>query len=307
MGPKGESRLRVAGRVGWVVALVVVLVYCSDGFAAPAASALSKYKPTRADALARFDAGNRFYRAASDERRALTDRNRDYERAIAEYTAGSQLEDAPAFDYNIGLSLRTLGRSAEAIAHLERFVDRADPEGDVRTSIAEKITAMDPTGELRAELRRKRLATVAPASEPPPVTVAPTARPVHPPVTADEPTTHEGSSPSSARRWDPLGWGLIATGALGGGVATWLFIDASSLDRSANDAGAHGDQAGRRSLQDRASSRRSLGVAVGVGGGVLVLAGVLKLTVLSGGDPPPTRAAWNLGLTGDGVAVFGRF
>ncbi|HEY0484461.1 MAG TPA: hypothetical protein VGD37_43370, partial [Kofleriaceae bacterium] len=84
-------------------------------------------------------------------------------------------------------------------------------------------------------------------------------------------------------------------------------VDARSLDSEADNAQAHHLVSERQQLADRASERRRSAVLVGVGSGVLLASGALVLVLWSGGDPAPARVGWNLGITGNGMAVSGRF
>jgi hypothetical protein len=104
--------------------------------------------------------------------------------------------------------------------------------------------------------------------------------------------------------WARLGWGLTAAGVVGAGVTTWLAVSARGLD---TDAAASGRISERLDLQDRADSRRHAALIVGIGSGAAVVIGVVTLLLPDRADPPAQGRAWNLGITGNGLAVIGRF
>jgi tetratricopeptide (TPR) repeat protein len=288
--------------------------------AAPVPSLADKYKLTDAEAIAHFEAGNLAYKAGADKSRSRPDRDRDLERAVAEYTAGQAKQDRPVFDYNLGLAYKALGRTDEAIEHLQRFLDLADAtvSSAVRTDVENKLAALDPAGKRRAELAKKRATAPPSAPVPPPVVppmvaterapMAPSAPPAAPSISPPGMATTKANAPRGSPRWPRVGgWGLTAIGLAGAGVTTWLLVDARSLDSEADNAQAHHLVSERQQLADRASERRRSAVLVGVGSGVLLASGALVLVLWSGGDPAPARVGWNLGITGNGMAVSGRF
>jgi hypothetical protein len=227
------------------------------------------------------------------------------------------------FDFNLGLAYKALGRTDEAVEHLQRFLDLADEtvSADARADAERKLAALDPGAKRRAELARKRaavFATPAPPSDVPPTSKAertPTAPSAPPPVAPTpmrapppEITSAEVMPPRSSVRWSRVGgWGMAGAGVIGAGVTTWLVIDAQNFDNQANNAQANQRVSERQALSDRAASRRRSAVIVGIGSGALLASGALILMFSSGSDPAPTRAGWNLGITPHGVAMMGRF
>ncbi len=109
-----------------------------------------------------------------------------------------------------------------------------------------------------------------------------------------------------APRWyeDTFGWTLAIGGAAGIGVSTWLFLDATSLQ---DDADMQLDQGKRDQLRDRASSRRTTGVVVGLGGLALLATGVVKLVLRPDDREQTVIGSLNVGLGGDSIFVLGRF
>ncbi len=287
--------------------------------AVPAASAapsssLVRYKPTNSIALAHFEAGNRAYKDARDAARPLSDRVRALKRAIDEYTAGQAIDGAAAFDYNIAHCARLLVDNATAVAHLQRFLERADPlDAELRRSVENEIAELDPSGTIRALLRQAS----APRSE----RAAPPADPPRAPAPAPDrstgqrdaqrispsapPATRAAPSPRTSRAWLYLGWGLTAAGVVDGGVAAWLAFDAAGLDRDARDLTR--TISSRVGLEHRADSRRNAAVLLGIGSGAAVVLGAVTLLRPARADAGAASSAWNLGVTRGGVAVIGRF
>jgi tetratricopeptide (TPR) repeat protein len=314
-----RSYARLLAGVAW---LVVCATPVSAAPPSSAASLADKYQLTDPDAIGHFQAGNAAYKAGVDKHRPRANRDRDLESAIAEYTAGQAIQDRPVFDFNLGLAYKALGRTDEAIDHLQRFLDRADEtvSAEARADAEKKLAALDPAGKHRAELAKRRVAPPPPVPAPAP-NVAPVAdvertpiaprapAPVTPsPVSAPGLATTETMTPRSSVHWTRVGgWGLTGAGILGAGVTAWLVIDAQSLDDQANDAQANHSVSERQALADRADSRRRSALVVGIGSGALVVSGALILILSSGHEPAPTRTGWNLRITGHGVAVAGRF
>jgi hypothetical protein len=276
--------------------------------AAPSSS-LAQYKPTGAAALAHFEAGNRAYKDARIASRPLADRVRDLKHAIDEYTAGQALDDAPAFDYNIAHAARLLVDNATAVAHLQRFVERTQPDAQLRNAVENEITELDPSGAIRANLRQAKAPAVE--SKPPPA-LPPAAPPPSAAPGASQPVTSgpvlatsAPAAPRESRVWGRLGWGLTAAGVVGAGVTTWLMINASGLDNDSKDTSR--TMSDRLDLQHQADSRRHAALIVGIGSGAAVVLGIVTLALPARADARATGSAWNLGITGHGVAVFGRF
>jgi len=291
------------------VALGLALGFGARASAAPSNS-LGQYKPTRASALAHFEAGNRAYKDARIASRPLADRVRDLKRAIDEYSAGQALDDAPAFDYNIAHAARLLVDNATAVAHLQRFVERAQPEEQLRRAVENEIAELDPSGAIRADLRLANAATVESKPPPPP---PPSAVPVQSAAPeASRPVTggatlgsNVPAAPQESHVWGRIGWGLTAAGVVGAGVTAWLVASASGLDSDAKDSGR--TTSDRLDLQHQADSRRHTALSVGIGSGAALVLGIVTLAIPARAATHATSTAWNLGITGHGVAVFGRF
>src|SRR5690349_7516641 len=76
-------------------------------------------RPASREACDHLDRGNNLYHT------------RDFDQAVAEYKAGSLIEPAPVFDFNLAQAYRQLGKYKEAIWHYERFLKHGRPEGEL--------------------------------------------------------------------------------------------------------------------------------------------------------------------------------
>jgi tetratricopeptide (TPR) repeat protein len=236
-------------------------------------------KPKDAAAQARLSGGNKLYRV------------REFEKAVDEYKAGALIEDVPVFHYNLGQCYRQLGRYEDAIWHYERFIERGKPIGEMRGAVDAFLSQM------RGELDKK-------AMRQPPVDPAPEPKPPLQTVPPSQPKTTVIRVPGEAWYRDGIGWGLVGVGAVGLGISTYLVINAKGLEDDANDQQFQTD---RDELRDRASSRRTIGTVVGIGGVGLLVAGLVKLAVHPPDREEAVTTSLNVGFTGDGVFVMGRF
>jgi hypothetical protein len=286
------------------VFLMTLVVHGLSVSASPSTST-AQYKPTAPAALAHFEAGNRLYKSGLDKARPFVDRVRDLRGAIEEYRAGASVEDAPAFDFNIGHASVVLVDNRTAVEHLQRFLSRAHPDEPLRAKLVKEIEDLDPTGEVRADLRRSEERAQAAKGDPvvvpaPPPAPAPTI-PLPPPVRSEPPN----AIGEPGHGWVWLGWGLTAAALVGGGVTTWLAVSATGIDSDAKDTTQ--TTSDRVNLENRADSRRRTALIVGVGSGAAVVLGIVTLAIPARRSGSSPATAWNLGLTGNGVVVFGRF
>jgi hypothetical protein len=302
-------------------AVVGLILRLAVPVSAAPVNSLARYKPAKPAALARFEAGNRAYKDARDTTRPLADRARDLRRAIDEYSAGQAIDDAAAFDYNIAHCARLLADNATAVAHLQRFLDRAAQlDAKLRDDIEREIAELDPSGSIRANLRQasapgpSNAAPIAAVEAPPSSHTAVASQPalpiasppgVSPPGASGPSATSTVAAPRASRAWLALGWGLTAAGVVGGGVATWLAVDAAGLDRDSKDTSRATSD--RVVLEHRADSRRGAALIVGISGGAAVVLGVVTLLLPARSETRAATSAWNLRVTGNGVAVIGRF
>jgi tetratricopeptide (TPR) repeat protein len=234
-------------------------------------------KPTAAAAREHLSAGNKLYRL------------REFEKAVEAYKAGALVEDVPVFHYNLGQCYRQLGRYEDAIWHYDRFLERGNPTGQIRDAV-EGFRA-----QMKGELEKKAMTQ-------PPVGPAPDAPDLKP--TAEPPRTKIIRVPGAPWYHDTFGWTLAVGGAAGIGVSAWLFSDASSLQ---DEADMQSDQGKRNDLRDRASSRRTTGVIVGLGGLALLATGVVRLVLRPDDREQTVTTSLNIGIRTDSIFVMGQF
>ena len=241
-------------------------------------------QPKEPNARLHFTRGNRLYRA------------RKLEDAITAYQAGAVLEPAPVFDYNLGQCYRKLGRYTDAIRHYERFLERGRPAGELRDLVTGFLRQM------REEQDRQQ-----PLPQPPPQVASQPRSPVGRAGAAALPTAARSTSIEVlGERWyaDRLGWGLVGGGVATAGVAVYLRMRASDLH---DTAGSVLDEDRRLELRGAAHARGVSSAVLGVGGGVLLVAGTIRLAGHAKSSSRPNAASWHIGITGRGAAVFGRF
>lgn len=230
-------------------------------------------KPKDSTAQQRLAAGNKLYRV------------REFEKAVEEYKAGALVEDRPVFHYNLGQCYRQLGRYEDAIWHYERFIERGQPTGQLRDAVNAFLTQM------RSELEKK-------AMKQEPTDPAPEAKP------EPLPTIETVAIPGEPWHRDRLGWGTAAMGVVAVGVSSWLLVSANALD---NDSNEQASQAERKSLRDRASSRRTIGATVGIGGAAFLVGGLVKLALRPSDRTETVTTSLSVTISGDGFLVSGRF
>lgn len=239
-----------------------------------------------------LDEGNRLYDV------------RAFAEAVEKFKAGAVIEPAPVFDYNLAQSYRQLGQYSEAIWHYKRYIDTGHPR-------AEKLAAIRGfIDQMQAELDHKAMSqppTEMLGREPSEPAAAPTPLPAISPRSAEprRVESNEVAADRSRGRWRWLGLALTAGGLVGGGVTTWLAVSAHSLNSDAQDPTRTSSE--RRDLVDRADSRRQTALVLGIGSGVALAAGVITLAIVARGPSQTSSTAWNLGFTGNGIAVLGSF
>lgn len=154
---------------------------------------------------------------------------------------------------------------------------------------------------MKAEL--DKAATAAEPTEPAPTPIeggdgaATDTRPAAESRVDDPPTSEEGRE-----RWyqDRLGWAVTGAGAIGLGVSVGLVVSGRSLDTQAN---AEDQQAERRALRDKASTRMLTGTIAGGLGAVALGVGVVMLA-----RTPARTESRSVGLVplSDGAAILVR-
>ncbi|HEY4243496.1 MAG TPA: tetratricopeptide repeat protein [Kofleriaceae bacterium] len=232
-------------------------------------------------------------------------RAREWTEAVAAFKQGLRIEPNALFFYNLGQCSRSLGEYEDAIWYFERFLARAQLDGD--DPLRARVDAF--ISQMKSELQHqgKTLEPTEPLSgdeiEPP------RSRGRAPAAASAQSSTPTTSTPSIAlhtRRHEPWfadwsGWTITGLGAAAGGVGIALLANAASIDDQGNrepiESKAH-------DLHDQATTRRITGAAVGAAGVGLLVAGIIKLALTPDDDE---RVSWHLGASRNGVLVFGSF
>jgi len=239
-------------------------------------------RPTKREAREHLDRGNKLYNL------------RSFDEAIAEFKAGAIIEPVPVFDYNLGQAYRQLGKYQDALWHYERFLKYGHPTGELLDAVTGFMT------EMRAQLanRAPTMPPTAPAEGSPSPNI---------PRSAAERGPHDVPAPpveqNRPRDWFALSFAGVGVGAVG--LAGYLFADASHLHTEANASPQ--SQARRNELHEQASTRRTLGTVIGLGGVSLLVAAAVEYAIHSRHQARPAATAWNIGVTSNGVVVFGGF
>lgn len=245
-------------------------------------------EPANPQARAHFDRGGKLF--------AL----RDWEGAIVEYKQGALIESLPVFDLALGQCYRRLRRYDDALWHFNRFVRYGQPSGKVLQGVEDLIS------QIRAEMVQAptRATQAGPAERTPGAAASsPAAASVPPP----------GAAPPAARAtvdrrgpWyrDALGLGLVTIGTVAAGTAGYLVFDAR---RARDESNTDPVQVHRNELYDQSVSRYKWGAALGAAGGSLLIVGVIRLATRPVDHVPSGATSWHVGVSGDGVVVFGGF
>ena len=266
----------------WLV-VVACVVDLFGGNVAFAGKPLAR--PAKQEACEHLDRGNKLYNL------------RSFDEAILEFKAGALIEPAPVFDYNLGQAYRQLGKYKDALWHYDRFLKYGQPTGKLLDAVTRFME------EMRRQLANQAPtmpATDASQSSPPPSVSRPATEPHRELVRQDAPAPRiEHDSP---RDW--VGWSLTGAGVIAAGAAGILFLRAGSLTDQAN---SEPNVRSRDELRDQARTRNLLGAVIGIGGGALIVTGVIKLAIHPHDRAVPSTAALDIGVSGHGVIVSGRF
>ncbi len=222
-----------------------------------------------------------------------------FDRGVAAYTANDYAAASEALgeSYALEPDVETLF----AWAQTERKLERCDKASELYG----KLLAYDLPDENKAAIRTKLeeckaiMAAQKPVEPHPPVP-APTPAPTPRPPPLDDPLPI-----STTRAWwkDPVGGALVGVGVVGLGVGGYLLMSASSLDADKENATSYGEF---QRLEDKATSRGTLGVIAAAGGGALIVAGIVWYATRGGDERPPQVTGW-ITADGGGVAATGRF
>jgi tetratricopeptide (TPR) repeat protein len=250
-------------------------------------------RPTKQEAREHMVQGNRFYNRAR------------WEDAIREYKAGAQVEDVPAFDYNIAQTLRMRGDYQDSLLYYERFLDRGQPTGEVleavhgfiaemRAQLANRARSMPPTEPAKSPDETPPVHTSRGGAEPQPDSLSAVPRAVHSP-----PSTEERRESTSWLGWTTAGVGLAAIG-----VSGYLLLRGANLN---DESDGEADARKRAVLREDAKTHTLVGAVTGIGGLALTLTGVVLLATHGHDRARRDTPAVSLGFTPHGVLVLGRF
>lgn len=262
-------------------------------------------KPTDPEALKHYEAGkaefkDKHFQAAADE----------FQRSIA-------LEASPAAYYNGGVCYRTIatmidldptdkrGHFELAIVHYERFLKttKNTPEYTalVNKLVAETRAAIDGLPKVEPVASAPISTTTVPSTTEPPTPTTPPEMPAQP-------------AGGRSRLNDPVGWVVTSAGVVGLGAAGLLFWNASSLRDEASHTST---QSERNELRDRADRRSLSGTIIGVGSGLVLIVGIVKLAIAdtapsgkamaSAGRRTDTWPTVSVALSPSGLSVSGQF
>jgi tetratricopeptide (TPR) repeat protein len=222
-----------------------------------------------------------------------------FDRGVAAYTANDYAGASEALGQSYALEpdVETLF----AWAQTERKLEHCDKASELYGKLLAYDLPEENKGAIRAKLEECKAIIAAQK----PVEPAPT--PVTEPVVpAPQPPPEEPGPSSTTRAWwkDPVGGALVGVGVVGLGVGGYLLISARSLDADKDNATSYGEF---KRLEDKASSRGTLGVIAAAGGGALLVAGIVWYATRGGGDERPTQVTGWITSDGGGVAAAGRF
>lgn len=264
MNLAGAYGIRAGAMVAALTCLGGIRAHADSGRQAVDRKANSEKQVRSPEARAHLESGVKLYRL------------RDFDGAIAQYKAGALLEDAPTFWFNLGQCYRLLGRYEEAIWHFKQFLTRAPTAvGEVRVA-AESFIAQMRSEQERQAMRQPPMEPLTDSPSPPPAAIA-----------KPEPWYRDG-----------LGWGLAGSGTVAGAASLWLFLDARSIDQDVNEEQT---QSRRVELREAAEDRRLAGTIIAVGGGLLLVAGVVKLAI------PPRSGGIEVSVSPGAVNLTARF
>lgn len=206
--------------------------------------------------------------------------------SLDELKTAYALDPQPQLLFAMGQIHVQLGECPQAIVYYERFL-ATKPTADAATVTREAIETCKTNPPPAIQTRAAPTEPVAPAA---PVRAAPVLAPVR--------TT------SVAEPWytDYVGDGLVAGGVVAGVVGIVLYRGALS-DRDAADHAT--DYEAFSSLVDRAHTKRTAALALGIGGAALVAAGAVRLVLHHGAHEVTVVAG--AGATGASVVWAGRF
>ncbi len=253
------------------VALAVVVVAAVALVAAPPAAGAEPPRTMRAEARVHYERGLRLYE------------RRQYDDAIVELRAGLAVDPQPEILYALGQAERRRGHCDRAIEYYQSCLALVkDPvaAAAVKVQIERCNVEQGDEGPLQLPAQAAPPTPTPPTPTPPTPAAPPAAEPAPTlqapaPVPAPSMPTIVAPPPPRARwRHDALGLSLIGVGVAAAATGAALFgVAETRLDDAADGYQQYADARGAPTLR-----------AVGIGGlalgGVLVVAGVVRLAVV---------------------------
>jgi tetratricopeptide (TPR) repeat protein len=224
--------------------------------------------------------------------------------AIKEYEAGALIEPAGRLLYNLAQSYRAVGDYEHAIGQYRRILDGLRPREPVRKLIECHIANMVAEQERAARSAPPRDAVPTEPESPGDAAPPSTTTASEPSPESTPPVDLRVDARESAPPWyaDTLGWGITTTGVVSAGLGTYFLFEARGFD---DDANREDRDDVRIELRAKADSRRTWGTVVTVAGGVLVVAGAVKLAIVPKGNGRVTSVT--VGVAPGGLVLGGAF
>ncbi|HEY4240471.1 MAG TPA: tetratricopeptide repeat protein [Kofleriaceae bacterium] len=223
----------------------------------------------------------------------------EWDKAIKAFRAAVTAENAasepvtPVLFYNLGQCFRHTGDTSNALYFYRRFLAEAHPTGKLLATVnvfvdqLESTRTAPPQGPASSAVEHGSPSIAGPVVPPPsPTTVALKPEP-------HDDTTHWYS--------DGVGWVLVGTGGVSGGISGVLFLQASDRASSAKSAST---QLQANELNSQAHTRRVWGGIIGGASLVVLAAGVVKLALVPSGK---SNLALSVAPLGNGLSLSGSF
>lgn len=217
-----------------------------------------------------------------------------YEQAAEAFKGAYELAPAPQILFAWAQAERMSGDCKTAIKLFELVLEGELPDAN-RKAVH---TNIEKCKELLAEAEQS-------PTLPPPEQIQPEPQQTPPEPGPAVTASASASAETDGRPWykDPVGGGLLASGALGVGIGVGFLVSASSADSAKDDATNYFDFESNR---DRAESRGRIGVIATLSGTALIGAALAWYLLRGPGEEASAVSGW-VGSDTAGVAVGGRF
>lgn len=226
-----------------------------------------------------------------------------FDRGVVAYQKGdyAKASDALAQSYKLEKDMETLFAWAQS----ERQQDKCESAVDLYN----QLLAMDMPAENKAVVQTKLEECKSIIAAKTGTTTKPIDEPIEkdPPAVVEEPRQLEEppEQPEGRTPWwkDPIGDALTISGVIGLGIGGYFLYSA----KQAEDRSFESDVNFRKE-QDDAESKGRIGMIVTIGGGVLIVAGIVRYATRGGGKTESANVSgWVTPDGGGGISAFGRF